>query len=65
MSAVPVRFILEGVEDGIVHVALTAVAPHRQVAQTSQRKKLFASAGASREDKDIKTTAFTKKFKHK
>jgi hypothetical protein len=36
MSAVPVRFVLEGVEDRIVDVALTAVAPHRQVAQASQ-----------------------------
>jgi hypothetical protein len=54
MSAVPVRFILKGVEDGIVHVALTAVAPHRQVAQASQWKKLFtAAAGTSREDKDM------------
>jgi hypothetical protein len=39
MSAVPVRLILEGVEDGIIHVALTAVAPHRQVAQASQPRR--------------------------
>jgi hypothetical protein len=39
MSAVPVRLILEGVKDGIVNVALTAVAPHRQVAQASQPRR--------------------------
>ncbi len=65
MSAVPVRGVLEGVEDGIVDVALTAVAPHRQVAQASQWKKLFtAASGTSREDKDIKK-AFTKTFMDK
>jgi hypothetical protein len=54
MSAVPVRFVLEGVEVGIVDIALTAVAPHRQVAQASQWKKLFtAAADSSRKDKDI------------
>jgi hypothetical protein len=56
MSAVPVRLILEGVEDGIVDVALTAVAPHRQVAQASQRRRhsLLLHVPVGQEDKDIK-----------
>ena len=34
-ASVPVRRILEGIQQLVIHIALTAVAPHRQVTQAS------------------------------
>jgi hypothetical protein len=62
MSAVPVHLVLEGVENGIVHITLTAVAPHRQVAQASQSRSHSLLQVPVGRTKYIKKNSFNEKF---